>query len=152
MGEASVGSRVLVLGLWLQAAALVLGISLHASATLSGPTLFYGRIFTPALDVLFVPLIAFGGLLGSWGLWAVKGQSRWLRAAGLFVSIYFLISIPLHLKTLLTWSTAHFASFPERYSLFIIPVQVLFLLVVATQIWGEGSDGIDRNLGSSGRP
>lgn len=144
MGAKSVGSRVLGLGLWLQAGALVLGISLHASATLSGRALFYGRIFTPALDVLLTPLIAVGGLLGVWGLWAARRRPRWLRAAGLFVSAYFVISIPVHLKTLLTWSTAHFAAFPERYSLFIIPVQVLFLLVVAAHLRGgetERSDG-----------
>ncbi len=131
MGENRKNDSILTIGLWSQAMALVLGISLHASALLSGRALFYTKIFTPALDLLFVPLITVGGLLGIWGQIASPVASRGLRYAGLAVSAYFAISIPLHLKTLLLWSTAHFTSFPERYSLFIIPIQIVFILIVA---------------------
>lgn len=125
-------NRVLFAGLWSQAIALVLGMALHGSAILAGRALFYGKVFTPALDLLFVPFITLGGILGLWGHFSSGNESRGLRWAGLLVSLYFLISIPLHAKTLLTWSTAHFAVFPETYSLFIIPVQLLFLLIVSS--------------------
>lgn len=125
-------NRILFTGLWSQAIALVLGMALHGSAILAGRVLFYGKVFTPALDLLFVPFITLGGILGLWGHFSSENEPRGLRLAGLLVSLYFLISIPLHAKTLLTWSTAHFAVFPEIYSLFIIPIQLLFLLIVAS--------------------
>lgn len=134
MKKHNLDGKILFTGLCAQAAALLMGIGLHASAILAGRTLFYEKIFTPALDLLFVPFIALGGLLGMWGYVAVGMKSRWLRAAGTFVSIYFLISIPFHVRTLLAWSTAHFAAFPAQYSFFIIPVQLLFLWIVATAI------------------
>lgn len=130
MEKKHVGNRILLIGLWSQVVALVLGMALHSSAILAGRALFYEKIFTPALDLLFVPFITLGGILGLWGHLSAEKQSHWLRAAGLLVSAYFLVSIPLHAKTLVTWSTAHFAVFPERYSIFILPVQLLFLLIV----------------------
>ena len=139
MSENNVASRILLTGLWSQVVALVMGMALHSSAILAGRALFYGKIFNPALDLLFVPFITLGGLLGVWGhLWSGK-ESPWLRGAGLLVSAYFLISIPLHAKTLVTWSTAHFAVFPERYSMFIIPVQLLFLLIVSACLRDKGN-------------
>lgn len=137
MQENTASKKILIAGLWSQSIALVMGICLHSSAILAGRILFYGKIFTPALDLLFVPFISVGGLLGVWGYLRSATSLRWLRIAGIAVSAYFLISIPLHLKTLLSWSTAHFSAFPARYSLFIIPVQLLFLLIVATVIRAE---------------
>ena len=132
MFETHKTNRILFAGLCSQAIALLLGMALHGSAILAGRVLFYGKVFTPALDLLFVPFITLGGILGLWGHFSSGNESRGLRWAGLLVSLYFLISIPLHAKTLLTWSTAHFAVFPETYSLFIIPIQLLFLLIVAS--------------------
>lgn len=140
MGKNQVTNRILSAGLWSQVVALVLGMALHSSAILAGRALFYGKIFTPALDLLFVPFITLGGILGVWGHLSSTKESRWLRVAGLLVSVYFLISIPFHAKTLVTWSTAHFAAFPERYSLFIIPVQLLFLLIVSACLRDKGNE------------
>jgi hypothetical protein len=139
MGKNNETNRILSIGLGSQAVALVLGMALHSSAILAGRTLFYGKIFTPALDLVFVPFITLGGVLGVWGHLAAGKESRGLRIAGLLVSAYFLISIPLHAKTLVTWSTAHFAAFPERYSMFIIPVQLLFLLIVSACLRKKGN-------------
>lgn len=127
-------ARPLRIGLYSQAIALLLGLLLHGSAVLAGRELFFGKIFTPSLDLLFVPFIVLGGGLGCWGHLAAVVRPRLLRWAGIAVSAYFVISIPFHAKTLLTWSTAHFTAFPEYYSLIIIPVQLLFLLIVVGEL------------------
>jgi len=145
MKENSASNRILLTGLWSQTIALIMGIGLHSSAILAGRTLFFGKIFTPALDLLFVPFITVGGLLGIWGYFPLRNHSRWLRIAGIAVSAYFFISIPFHMKTILSWSTAHFTEFPERYSFFIIPVQLLFLWIVYRVIQDEkGQQRIER--------
>jgi hypothetical protein len=130
----TVSAQPLRIGLYSQAIALLLGVLLHGSAVLAGRALFFGKIFTPTLDLLFVPFIVLGGVLGCWGHLASVIRPRALRWAGIAVSAYFVISIPFHAKTLLTWSTAHFTAFPEYYSLLIIPVQLLFLLIVMGEL------------------
>jgi hypothetical protein len=82
--------QTLRIGLFSQAIALLMGIALHSSAVLVGRTLFYGKIFTPALDLLFVPFIVVGGLLGIWGHVESTLRPRLLRLAGIAVSVYFL--------------------------------------------------------------
>lgn len=137
MKEQNVFHPSFTIGLWSQAVALIMGIGLHTSAILAGRSVFLGTIFTPALDLLFVPFITLGGILGIRGYVPWRAQSGWLRVAGAGVSVYFLISIPFHAKTILTWSTAHFAMFPEYYSLIIIPIQLLFLWIVLQLIQKE---------------
>lgn len=129
--------QTLRVGLFSQAIALAMGIALHSSAVLAGRTLFYGKIFTPTLDLLFVPFIVLGGLMGIWGHIESAIRPWQLRLAGLAVSVYFLISIPFHVKTLVSWSTAHFRAFPDKYSLFVIPLQLLFLLIVFRALRAE---------------
>lgn len=138
MKTTNVYYRILRTGLLSQAIALVMGMALHASALFAGRALFYGKIFTPALDLLFVPFIVAGGLLGICGHVQSVLHPRLLRFAGIAVSLYFLISIPFHVRTILSWSTAHFMKFPEQYSLFIIPLQLLFLWIVSRELRTEG--------------
>lgn len=134
MKATSVYHNILKIGLLSQAIALVMGMALHTSALFAGRALFYGKIFTPALDVLFVPFIVAGGLLGICGHVQSVIHPRLLRLAGIVVSMYFLISIPFHVRTILSWSTAHFMEFPETYSLFVIPLQLLFLWIVSREL------------------
>lgn len=140
MKETSASNQIITIGLWSQVIALFMGIGLHTSAILAGRSVFFSTIFTPALDLLFVPFIAIGGLLGIWGYFRDvprKGRSKWLHAAGVFVSVYFIISTPFHIKTVITWSTDHFTKFPERYSMIIVPIQILFLWIVCKSIQSE---------------
>lgn len=134
MKATNVYHGILRIGLVSQAIALVMGMALHSSALFAGRALFYGKIFTPALDLLFVPFIVAGGLLGICGHVQSVLHPRLLRFAGIAVSLYFLISIPFHVRTILSWSTAHFMKFPEQYSLFIIPLQLLFLWIVSREL------------------
>lgn len=133
MNARSLSYRTLNLGLWSQLIALLMGLALHGSAVLAGRALFFGSIFTPSLDLLLAPFIILGGGLGLAGQLGLRLQPAGLRWAGLAVSLYFIISIPFHAKTLLSWSTAHFTAFPASYSLFIIPLQLLFLFIVIRQ-------------------
>lgn len=125
---------ILKAGLLSQGLALVMGILLHASAVMAGRTYFYEHIFTPWTDVAFVPWITIGGLAGTAGLLFRRRRPKPLWRAGLFVSVYFLVSIPVHLKTMVTWSTGHFMVFPSIYSVFVIPLQLAFLAIVALEL------------------
>ena len=125
---------VLAIGLYAQAIALLLGMALHASALIAGREMFYARIFAPATDLVFVPFIFTGGVAGIAGLVRHRKRPAWLWVAGLLVSAYFVISIPIHVRTLVAWSTAHFQVFPHTYSIVVIPLQLIFLLVVVMEI------------------
>ncbi|HMV41528.1 MAG TPA: hypothetical protein PK079_05135 [Leptospiraceae bacterium] len=121
---------VLKFGLWAQATCLILGMILHTSAVITGHKYFYEKIFIPETDVVFFILISLGGTLAFLGQVRNRYKNIKLWIGSLFVSIYFLISIPVHAKTMITWSTDHFKIFPEIYSLFILPIQGIFLLIV----------------------
>ena len=74
------------IGLWSQAVALIMGIGLHTSAILAGRSVFLGTIFTPALDLLFVPFITLGGILGIRGYVPWRAQSGWRWRVCLFLN------------------------------------------------------------------
>ncbi len=90
------------------------------------------RILTPGFELLLtVPMfyVSVAGWL-AWRTFVFRG--RWHQVVLALILIYFPVGIPFHLITITTGSTAHYAAFPERYSLLIVPVMAAFMACFAS--------------------
>lgn len=94
---------------------ILTGMTLHASRLPLGPEVFQKQVFTPAVDMLFAIPMTIAGL-SMLLLWrrAVL-PALWEKIAYGFVTVFFLGSIVLHLKTYLTWDTSYVNAFPAWY-------------------------------------
>jgi len=112
---------------------LITGMYLHVTSLFIGRELLMRYILTPTFDaVLGVPM-TYGGIVG-WIIWRrVVHPTGWHRFVYAFTIVYFTISIPIHLQTLITQHTDYILAFPWWYSYFILLVQ-LGLLVFAWRL------------------
>jgi hypothetical protein len=100
-----------------------LGALIHMGRMIVGLERWQQEMFTPPVDIAFGLLIivpAVAGVLswrryrGGWGGRIVFG----------FAMLLLLISVPLHLRTILTWSTEYLLAFPFWYSAVEVPMFV----------------------------
>jgi hypothetical protein len=113
-------------------AVFLLGAVIHVGRMLYGLEAWTRDVFTPPVD------IAFGALIVAP---AVTGAMSWTRYTGgwpgrivyTFAMILLVISVPLHLKTIFTWSTEYLNAFPFWYSAIEVPM-FLGLSYVMTQL------------------
>lgn len=98
-----------------------LGVVIHSARLVMGIESFLRNIFTPAVDVAFGALIlaaAIAGLL-SWRRYTGGGAGRIGYAFAMFMLV---VSVPIHLRTLWTWSTDYLLVFPAWYSAIEVPM------------------------------
>jgi hypothetical protein len=111
-------------------ATLVLGAGTHIAAIVLGRAAL-PRILTPGFEVLLTVPMFYVSVAG-WLAWRTfRFRGRWHKVALAFVLIYFPVGLPLHLRTIMTSSTAHYTAFPEQYSLLIVPVMAAFITCFA---------------------
>jgi hypothetical protein len=65
----------------------------------------------------------------AWPRFRFRGQ--WHRIALAMILIYFPVGLPLHLITITTGATDHYAAIPEWYSLLIVPVMTALIACLA---------------------
>lgn len=112
------GFRVATLG------TLGTGILLHMSTLPLGRTAFLERIFTPTFDAFFAVPMTLAGVLGVLLYRRAIFDNGLQRVAYLFMLAYFLISIVVHLRTLVTWDTSYVLAFPAWYSIVVLPLML----------------------------
>jgi hypothetical protein len=121
-------------GYWMKyatAATLITGIYLHITSLLIGRDLFLQHVLTPRFDMFFAILMTYAGISG-WFAWKhVIHPGLWHRVLYGFLTVYFTISIPIHVQTFISGRTDYVRMFPEGYSLFILPVMVGLLIFVS---------------------
>src|ERR1700755_563885 len=89
---------------------LGMGAGLHTLAIVIGRERFVREVFTPAFDAVFaVPMIiaAVAGFLS----WRRFEGSRLQRAGFVLLLVLFTASVPIHVRTLVTWSTDYVLGF-----------------------------------------
>jgi magnesium-transporting ATPase (P-type) len=88
------------------------------------------EVFTPTVDIAFGLLIIVPALAGvwSWRLYSGGWGGRIVFGFALFLLI---ISVPLHLRTILTWSTEYLLAFPYWYSAIEVPMFAALSYAVA---------------------
>ena len=94
---------------------LVTGITLHGSRLFVGPEVFQHQILTPLADAMFaVPMITAGVLMAMLWRRAILPALREKIGYG-FVTFFFLLSVVIHGKTIITWDTSYINAFPAWY-------------------------------------
>jgi hypothetical protein len=112
---------------------LIAGIYLHLTALFIGRELLMRHILTPTFEVFLAIPMTYAGVMGL-VLWRrVEHPAPWHAVLYGFIVVYFLISIPLHIQTLVTQSTAYILVFPSWYSYLAVAMQ-LGLLAFANTI------------------
>jgi hypothetical protein len=111
-------------------ATLIMGMYLHVTSLFIGRDLLRQYILTPEFDMLLAIPMTYAGIVG-WISWKQVSLDRgWKKFFYGFILVYFTISIPIHLQTLLTWSTAYINAFPSWYSYPILALMTLMLVFV----------------------
>jgi len=94
---------------------LVTGIALHGSRLFVGPEFFQQQILTPLADAIFaVPMITAGVLMAILWRRAVL-PALWEKIGYGFVTLFLLLSVVIHGKTIITWDTSYINAFPDWY-------------------------------------
>ncbi len=109
---------------------LLLGAGAHIAVIVLGREA-QPRILTPGFELLLTVPMFYVGVAGwlAWRTFVFLG--RWHQVVLALILIYFPVGIPFHLITVTTGSTAHYAVFPEQYSLLIVPVMTAFIACFA---------------------
>jgi hypothetical protein len=120
-------------GLYVRATAigtLLLGAGIHLLIIALGRVAL-PRILTPPVELLLTAPMFYVSVAG-WLAWPqFRFRGRWHQVALALILIYFPLGIPLHLITITTGSTAHYAAIPEWYSMLIAPVMVALIACLA---------------------
>ncbi len=107
-----------------------LGGLIHLGRMIVGLERWQQEVFTPTVDIAFGLLIIVPALAGvwSWRLYSGDWGGRIVFGFALFLLI---ISVPLHLRTILTWSTEYLLAFPYWYSAIEVPMFAALSYAVA---------------------
>jgi hypothetical protein len=109
---------------------LLLGAGIHIATIALGREAL-PRILTPPVELLLTVPMFYVSMAG-WLAWpAFRFRGRWHQLALGFILIYFLVGLPLHLITITTGATGHYAAIPAWYSLLIVPVMAAMVACFA---------------------
>jgi hypothetical protein len=109
---------------------LALGAALHMAVVIWGRDVL-PRLVTPPVELVLTVAIAYVSLAG-WLAWpSLVFRGRWQRVLLAAILVYFPIGLPLHVRTLVTGSAAHYDVVPAWYSLLIAPLMIGMLVIFA---------------------
>ena len=110
----------------------LLGTLLHTLRLILGAEQVSAKILTPAADGVFALLMVAAAVAGWCSYPRFKG-GRGGRVALIFMLVLITLSIPIHLRSVIVWSTQYISSFPPAYSMIEIPM-FLGLAYVVTRL------------------
>lgn len=111
-------------------ATLIAGMYLHVTSLFIGRDLLRQYILSPGFDMLLAIPMTYAGIVG-WLSWKQVSLDRgWKKFLYGFILVYFTISIPIHVQTYLTQSTAYINAFPNWYSYFVLILMTVMLIFV----------------------
>jgi len=97
------------------------GAVLHAARLLIGPERLSAQYFTPPVDGAFGVLMLVSAIAGWLSFRRFTGGPAH-RTGFIFALVVITVSIPIHLRAVLVWSTEYMAVFPPWYSAVEIPM------------------------------
>jgi hypothetical protein len=98
-----------------------LGALIHIGRMIVGLEKWQQEVITPPVDIAFGLLIIVPAVAGVLSWRRYNGGWRGRIVFG-FAMLLLLISVPLHLRTILTWSTEYLLAFPSWYSALEVPM------------------------------
>lgn len=112
---------------------LVTGIALHGSRLFVGPEFFQTQILTPTADAIFaVPMITAGVLMAMLWRRAIL-PAMWEKIGYGFVTLFLLLSVVIHGKTIVTWDTSYINAFPDWYPYLAVTYLAAILVFCLTR-------------------
>ena len=115
-------------GRWMVIFTLMVGIIFHSTCLIVGVDTFQ-EIFTPTVDAIFTIPIIFGiiGMIATWRYFQFRGRIE--KGIIIFSLAYFILTMPLHLRTWFTNNTEYIISFPWWYSIIFISYSSVLIFV-----------------------
>ena len=111
---------------------LLMGASAHLAVVALGRSAL-PRIVTPPFELVLTVLMAYVSVIG-WFAWSTfHYRSRGQKILLALILVYFPISIPIHVITIINGNTDHYRLFPGWYSFAILPV-MLAMIVFFTRL------------------
>jgi hypothetical protein len=115
----------------------LIGAGIHSLRLMIGAERLSEKYFTPPIDGAFGLLMLVSAVAG-WRSFRRFSGSRALRVGFLSGLVMITISIPIHLRALVVWSTHYIVNFPAWYSVAEIPLFLcLAYLVMRLRFRGE---------------
>ena len=112
---------------------LVTGIALHGSRLFVGPEFFQTQILTPTADAIFaVPMITAGVLMAMLWRRAIL-PAMWEKIGYGFVTLFLLLSVVIHGKTIVTWDTSYINAVPAWYPYLAVTYLAAILVFCLTR-------------------
>ena len=111
-------------------AVLITGIYIHLSILFLGHDLVIEHIVTPVFDMILAIPLTYAAILCWVNIRNIVYRGSWHRFGYGFVTFYFSISVPVHLRTYIVQSTEMLKAFPVWYSALIIPLMIWMFVFV----------------------
>ena len=93
----------------------LMGFALHLTNVVIGPDRLVATVFSPWVEILFAVLMIVAAISGWMSLKRLSSRGL-LRVVYWFALILITLSIPIHLRSVVIWSTAWALAFPKYYS------------------------------------
>ena len=108
---------------------LGIGMYLHFTRLFLGTDLLIKHVYTATFDAIFaIPMLL--GVISFLPVWKrIIFRNKFEKVAVAITGVYFLASVPLHLQTWVTQSTAYIRVFPQWFSLVFLTYSSLLMIV-----------------------
>jgi hypothetical protein len=93
----------------------LMGFALHLTNVVIGPERLVAHVFSPAVEIAFAVMMIVAALSGWMSLKNLESQGA-LRLVYWFALLMITLSIPIHVRSVVIWSTAWVRAFPKYYS------------------------------------
>ena len=93
----------------------LMGFALHLTNVVIGPDRLVAKVFSPRVEIVFAVMMIVAAISGWMSLKRLSSRGL-LRVVYWFALILITLSIPIHVRSLVIWSTAWVHAFPKYYS------------------------------------
>ena len=117
----------------------LMGFALHLTNVVIGPDRLVANVFSPRVEIVFAVMMIVAAISGWMSLKRLSSRGL-LRVVYWFALILITLSIPIHVRSVVIWSTAWVHAFPKYYSHVETPMFLaLAYAVTRFRFRGEGS-------------
>ena len=93
----------------------LMGFALHLTNVVIGPDRLVAKVFSPRVEIVFAVMMIVAAISGWMSLKRLSSRGL-LRVVYWFALILITLSIPIHVRSVVIWSTAWVHAFPKYYT------------------------------------
>jgi hypothetical protein len=99
----------------------LMGFALHLTNVIIGPDRLVAEVFSPGVEIVFSFMMIVAAVSGWLSLNRLISRGA-MRVVFWFALVMITLSIPIHLRSVVLWSTAWVHAFPKYYSHVEVPM------------------------------